>query len=579
MLRDITRRNLYGLLLATLMLSGCDNTLNDPVFTAEEVINENGLVNVEVTNPILKLSSNIIDIDGRKSKSAKITWQFVGGGNQSQYTIEIVENPEFGNLVLSDLDSIEFNSLDKIGVSSFAVQAVDSSGNRSRNIEIVSVKVGYKFRINLHGLVAKMNFHLINSETMKVVDSIEATGGFEGNTEHVFSYRSSYENKSKFKVVSNPFTGEICSHKSTRVSFRSTLVYIHCNADKLRRKNVINLVCAYHDINDMNLITDLTKYLGDLFTDTSVGIKAYWNASSYVQFDINSLDSQIIYLEKNESEYISSGSLRSLEIMNDCIEKYKGLAPGEEIINVVVPAINKLVSSFSLGKRNFISIPMNDQFQHQVLGIMIHELGHSLGFPHSLAGLPESSLYEQYSNPYDVMSFHIPSGWHCELGALSNRNVFRETMNISMIFDNGIECGKDQILDLPQDTHIVNKLLARWLGEENIEYKTNIESGIHIIDALASNNPVSKKTVIIELNKASWIVIESRIKTGIDQSLADEATVIYKVNLTEYQRLRVEIVSHLREIGDAFKIELNSNDFIIQLVAQHSQSHEIYIGQ
>ena len=84
---------------------------------------------------------------------------------------------------------------------------------------------------------------------------------------------------------------------------------------------------------------------------------------------------------------------------------------------------------------------------------------------------------------------------------------------------------------------------------------------------------------IIELNKASWIVIESRIKTGIDQSLADEATVIYKVNLTEYQRLRVEIVSHLREIGDAFKIELNSNDFIIQLVAQHSQSHEIYIGQ
>ncbi len=525
---------------------------------------------------LLQIEDNFIHIDGRTETKKSLNINVYLPDFSNNYSLRIVTHPEFGQILIDSNESITFNSGGEFGTTEFEVTAIDSNGRES-NIVTIEVVVGTTFNVEIDGLPSNFELLLFNQNSFEIVGRILATKPGMYSYKYVADPHESH----LFRIQINPFIHGNCEQiKSTYSSYHYTTL-IQCSDQSSRTQiktmKLLNLICVYNDIPPERNVTEIQQFLMASFSDIDHSFKTYWLKSSYGKLVLNE-GSDLVYLPRSESEYPENQIERTIEVRNDCISNYANGTNDSDVVNFIVPVITHDFPSYSAGEFTMIGISMFSDFRHQLYSVLPHELGHSFGFPHSISNI---SPWYEYGNPYDVMSYVARSGWYCELGGLTSPESFSYRSFNPNVFDKGIGCGRDDIYNLPQDTNSLNKFRAGWLDLENFAYIDQITSeSQHSIYALALHEgSYPEKAVIVALSDFSWLLIESRLQVGIDESLPAEAVVIYKVDTLSNGRIETRVIDHLRDQGDEFlyPYPLNGTSIAIRLDQQLDVGHLISI--
>ena len=138
-----------------------------------------------------------------------------------------------------------------------------------------------------------------------------------------------------------------------------------------------------------------------------------------------------------------------------------------------------------------------------VISTVAHEVGHTLGWPHSFTGttMRDDGTIDEYDNPMDLMSGGPTATYEDSQGYVS-RNVLA-------------------------GTHALNRYAAGWIQSDQVEFYPWDYLSLHAISPVGSPGP---QMVIMEWSKGVFDSIGVRVRESYDSLIPKEGVEIYFID-------------------------------------------------
>lgn len=256
---------------------------------------------------------------------------------------------------------------------------------------------------------------------------------------------------------------------------------------------------------------------------------SYWSDVSYGNLTLNNSDvagsgSRWLSLSKTASQYAPGGALQFDLLLNDAIA-----AANTEALNfpsydgIVIITNSSLANGLSYGQSRYKTIDNVGKSygvvwtyaEHAIVGsALTHEIGHSVGIPHSTNQYFDPDSVVSYGNPYDVMS-----SWYCD----------HPDINLCVP---------------PHTVSYYKSALKRWIPDTRV-YRPVYEAGTQDSQATVTIDRISRSPLVLNPGKlmaqipigstnTHFYVAEARRRVGFDANVLGEGIVIYKIDTGVY---------------------------------------------
>jgi hypothetical protein len=130
--------------------------------------------------------------------------------------------------------------------------------------------------------------------------------------------------------------------------------------------------------------------------------------------------------------------------------------------------------------------------------VAVHELGHTLGWPHSYR-----NPANEYENPWDVQSGTVPC-------------VSAESSGVC--------------LQNAQHTLAINRYAAGWIDPDDVEVLSRKQPGTTIVN-LSAPLRRGNKMAVVRLTRDEFLTIEARPRRGLDAGLPHGGVAVHKIKV------------------------------------------------
>ncbi len=309
------------------------------------------------------------------------------------------------------------------------------------------------------------------------------------------------------------------------------------------------------------------SYFDGLMGNTSPGVQHFWNQVSLGQLNvISTTTGQWFTMSNPMSVYDMKGNDNHDQMAQDCIDAadpsfdfspYDGL-------NMI---FDRSYTNYALGgtgmftiegARKFIRITWNPPFSYNNVSVIAHEVGHTLGLPHS-AGNPAVSRYP-YDSHWDVMS-----------GGGDNRRVVDP--NYGKVGPNTITYHMDRL---------------NWIDSRRVTVSTGQAQTVtleRLNQPISSTNPLMAK-IPINNSTTNFYTVEARFEnSGYDAAAPGTGVIIHRVDTSQREHARVVDNDGNTDVNDAGAIWLPGETFTdsatgisVQVISQGTSSFQVCVS-
>ncbi len=312
------------------------------------------------------------------------------------------------------------------------------------------------------------------------------------------------------------------------------------------------------------------SYFDGLMGSVYPGVQHYWNQVSLGQFNVISTTiGQWFTMPHPRSAYDMRGSGRSRakhkQVTQDCIDAadpWVDFSPYDGL-NLI---FDRRYENYARGgwgeitiegERQFLRLTWNPPFSYNNVEVITHEVGHTLGLPHS-SGNPAAPRYP-YDSYWDVMS-----------GGGRNRKIINPTYG--RVGPNTIAYHMDEL------NWIDNRRVIIPTGQAQTVTLERMNQPVSAINPLMAKIPINN-------SKTNFYTVEARFEnSGYDAAIPGTGVIIHRVDTGRREPAQVVDPDGNIDVNDAGAIWLPGETFTdteygitVQVNTQGASSFEVCI--